>query len=315
MSKFGLLLGLVAAGLIAALVGAARPAHATYPGATGRITFTSDRSGGTDNVFTMRSDGSDVKQLTFLSSGQGFACCSAWSADGHSLGFVEGHGSGGRLYLMNADGSNQHLLMSEDAAFTDNQPSFSPDGTRVIFARCENAIEECAIYTVKTDGHGLNAITHFNQSFNVFDLTPKYAPDGNTIAMGSFHRDGVNNGVYLMDPHGNNIRLITPTALEGLDPDWSPDGSTIAFDTNCCNPQPSEIWTVRPDGSNLQQLTSPGTEHDFLPTYSPQGDKIAFERDVADFSTGSILTMNTNGTGQTTIQTDAFQPNWGPNGS
>src|SRR5438105_3155917 len=130
MSKFGLLLGLVAAGLIAALVGTARPAHATYPGANGRITFTSDRSGGTDNVFTMKSDGSNVQQLTFLSAGQGFACCSAWSPDGHSLVFVEGHGSGGRLYLMNADGSNQHLLFSEDAGFTDNQPSFSPDGAR-----------------------------------------------------------------------------------------------------------------------------------------------------------------------------------------
>jgi Tol biopolymer transport system component len=50
------------------------------------------------------------------------------------------------------------------------------------------------------------------------------------------------------------------------------------------------------------------------PSYSPQGDKIAFTRYPADFSTSSIVTMNPDRSGQTTIQPDAFFPRWGPAG-
>ena len=43
-----------------------------------------------------------------------------------------------------------------------------------------------------------------------------------------------------------------------------------------------------------------------------EGDKIAFGRSSADFTIRSIVTMNSDGTGLTTIQTDAFNPVWGP---
>jgi Tol biopolymer transport system component len=118
-----------------------------------------------------------------------------------------------------------------------------------------------------------------------------------------------------MSSHGANIRQITPSGLGGFQEDWSPDGTTIALSSNCCNALNSAIWAVRPDGSGLQQLTFPGTNHDFVPSYSPQGDQIVFERDSTDFSTRTVVTIPAGGGTPTLIQSDAGDPSWGPAGS
>jgi Tol biopolymer transport system component len=296
------------------LVAVAAPAQATFPGTNGRIAFGSDRYGGTHNIFTMNPDGTHVRRLTSLTADQGAVLRESWSPDGSELVFEKRDAAVTfrDIYVMNADGSNLHQLFAESASYFDFDPTFSPDGGRVIFARCRTDFEACAIYTVKADGHGLTAITHFDVKHNVVDSRPEYSPDGTTIAFDSFNRGGVQAAVYLMNPHGSGVRRITPTGLQALEPDWSPDGTEIAFDTNCCNRLHPAIWTLHPDGSGLEQLTYPTTEYDFTPEFAPEGNGIVFEQDSADFSTSSILTMNPDGSDVTTIKTDAFIPSWGP---
>src|SRR4051794_20438322 len=97
-------LTLLAAVLTATAGVAAVPAHASFPGANGRIAFDSGRAGGTQNIFTVRPDGSDVRQLTFLVAGQGGASQATWSADGRSLAFARaGDGNPSRIFVINAD--------------------------------------------------------------------------------------------------------------------------------------------------------------------------------------------------------------------
>jgi len=312
MSKLRNLLALFAAALISALIGWVGTAYATFPGANGRIAFDSFRAG-PENIFTMRSDGSDVTQLTSVPSGQG-AAVPAWSPDGKDIAFQQGatDGSTSELILMNADGSNQHVVFS-DPSFQDGLPSFSPDGSRLVFQRCSAPLEACATYSIKTDGHGLNAITHFNQSVNNFDAGPKYAPNGTTIAFTSFNRGGVQSAVYLMGAHGANIRQLTPSGLLGFQQDWSPDGTRLAFSSNATIPA-SALWTVKPNGSGLEQLTFPGTNNDLVPSYSPRGDQIVFQRLSADFSTSTVMTMPAGGGTPIAIQDNAGDPVWGPAG-
>jgi hypothetical protein len=76
MGKLRDLLAVLAVALIAALIGGVGTANATFPGNNGRIAFDSFRTG-TQNIFSMQRDGSDVKQLTFLTSGE------ALDKDGH----------------------------------------------------------------------------------------------------------------------------------------------------------------------------------------------------------------------------------------
>jgi Tol biopolymer transport system component len=300
---------------LAAALATASAGQATLPGAEGRIAFTSVRSG-TDNLYSMKPDGSDVRQLTFLTPDQGGDDEAAWSPDGTRIVFTEHNqdGSVWRLWLMNADGSNRHLLFNESDGVNDFQGNWSPDGSRVIFRSCIDAQEECAVYTIRTDGRGLRHITdpRRNAQQNDFDVKPEFSPNGRVVSFSSFNRGGVQNGVYLTGSRGGRINLITPTGLGAVDADWAPDGFRIAFWTHCCNPQTSTIATMNPDGSNIVELTSPAPSHDLRPSYSPQGRHIAFERDAPDYSSSSVMVMNADGSGQTLVQPDAYRPSWGP---
>jgi Tol biopolymer transport system component len=293
----------------------AGPIAATYSGANGRIAFGSDRFGDTHNIFTMNPDGSVVRQLTFLTVDQGAALSQSWSPDGSKLVYErrDAEASFRDIGEMNADGSDQHILFS-DPGFRDFDPKFSADGGRVVFQRCRSDFEACAIYSVRADGRGLTAITHFDVKHNVIDEHPDYSPDGKTIVFDSFNRAGIQAAVYLMDAHGTNVRRVTSPALEATYAGWSPDGSEISMESPCCTPEHSAIWKIHPDGSGPDQLTFPGADYNFNPVFSPAGDKIAFELDSADFSTSSIQTMNANGSAVTTIQVDGFEPSWAPAG-
>jgi Tol biopolymer transport system component len=297
---------------LTALTGAVHTAQANFPGLNGRIAYSQDSTG---EIWTIKSDGSDPQLLASPSDANSFDTDPVWSPNGQLIVFTEfSNNVPARLWLANADGTNRHLLLTDAPGYGDAQANWSPDGSRVIFRRCNfSKYEACAIYTVKVNGTGLNAITKFNANTTggSFDVKPEYSPDGKTISFSSFNRGGVQNGIYLMSPHGTGIHLITPTALGAVDADWAPDGSKIAFWSHCCDPQPEAINTMNPDGSGITQLTSPGASHDLRPSYSPQGDMIVFERDVPDFSTSDIETIPAGGGTPTVIATDAGSPSWG----
>jgi TolB protein len=297
-------------GALAALVATTLPARATAPGPDGRIAFASDRSGpGTQNIYSIEPDGTGMTQLTSLTADQGGASEPSWSPDGKSIVFtVGGPDLPWRIWIVNSDGSNPHPLFAESGR-DDFQASFSPDGSRVIFRGCPSNRDYCAVYSVKTDGHGLTTLTHNNgtSTGEAADVKPEYSPDGSSISFSSFNRGGVQNGVYLMDAHGSKPRLITPTALQAVDADWAPDGSRLAFWGPCCVSEPSQIWTIRPDGSGLTQLTSDGG---IRPSFAPAGDRLAFEGDTADSS--SVYTMPAGGGTPTLLVDDAAWPSWGP---
>jgi TolB protein len=301
-------------GALAAAVATTLPARATAPGADGRIAFASDRSGeGTQNIYSIEPDGTGIRQLTSFTAEQGQASEPSWSPAGTSIVFTLASPdfSTFRIWIANADGSNAHQLFAESGR-NDFQSSFSPDGSRVIFRACPTDREQCNVYSVKTDGHGLTALTHNNGTPNgeTFDVKPEYSPDGTTISFSSFNRGGVQNGVYLMDVHGSKLRLITPTELEAVDADWAPDGSKLAFWGPCCVSGPEGIWTIRPDGTGLTQVTPGSDGNDIRPSFAPAGDRIAFER-FGDGSS-SIYTVPAGGGTPTLLVDDAGWPSWGP---
>jgi Tol biopolymer transport system component len=292
---------LAAAGLVIAL---AAPAAATFPGKNGRIAFILG-----PDVYTMNPDGSDVKQLTNLGP-DGGAFFESWSPDGKQIVFDEYRPPDflGQLWLMNADGSNQHLLLAE-ADFIDERPSFTPEGSSVIFNRCRLNIETgeydtCALYQIGLNGTGLRLITDFE--LDIRDLFPQYSPDNLSLAFTSLSRGGIIAAIYLMTADRSRPSQLTPAPLSANQPDWSPDGKTIAFSAHCCNPQNQEIWVTNVEGNRLHRLTHDGNDyfagpHDFHPSWSPQGNAIVFERDAPDFSSSGIFMMKADGSGPTRL--------------
>ena len=293
------MLKLIGGALILAALALAAPAQAS------RIAFIRD-----NNVFTMKPDGSAVRQLTSLPADTG-AAFDAWSPDGRQIVFDRfPPDAPAQIWVMNADGSAQHLLL-DDPSYDDFTPSFSPDGHFVIFTRCPPVEGQgCAIHRVRTDGTHLKAITRFQ--LEVSDWAPTYSPDGGTIAFGSFSRGGVIAATYLMDADGSHIRRITPPELQLLGGDWSPDGSRLTAGSNCCNPQNGDIFTFKPSGKGLTQLMNTPDENDVGSTWSPDGSAIAFERVNPEFTDEDVYVMRADGSHVRLIQTHARYPNWSP---
>jgi Tol biopolymer transport system component len=286
---------LLTAGFI--LIGLAGTAFAAFPGSNGRISFVSG-----PDIYTMNSDGSDVRQLTSLGPNNS-ANWQSWSPDGRQLVFSEFPPNvPAQLWLMNGDGSNQHLLLSDatDAAYF---PSFSPDGKEVVFSRCppNSQGDACAIYRVRKDGTGLTALTPSEPGTN--DFWPFYSPDGFTIAFQSFNRGGVLGAFYLMNADGSNVRRLTPPEIGAFYASWSPDGSKIAFASHCCDPQNVDIWVINLDGNELKRLTGSAQTDGDIPiayadrylSWSPEGNAIVFWQYNPDTSVVAIFVLSLDG--------------------
>ena len=250
------------------------PASATFPGKNGRIAFLIS-----PDIYSMNSDGSGVRQLTAMGPDR-FAFNESWSHDGKQLVFNE-YGAPefrGQLWLMNADGSNQRVLLAEND-FDSWTPSFSPDGRWVVFTRCRTDFTEaCSVYRIAVEGGSLTALTELE--VGIQDFYPAYAPDGQSLAFKGSGRGGIVQAIYRLIPSKQAIIRLTIPSLDAGAPDWSPDGSTIAFSTYFEHtPQTQDIAIVSAEGGEHRLLTHNGHDyfadpHDFLPSWSPQGDAI-----------------------------------------
>src|SRR6185437_11409617 len=97
------------------------------PPATGdRIAFAAIRDGqGLPDIYTMDPDGSNAVRLT--SNPGNYS--PAWSPDGSQIAFYGNHTGAIGIYVMTANGGNQHMIGPEGAS----DPTWSPDGTKIAF--------------------------------------------------------------------------------------------------------------------------------------------------------------------------------------
>ena len=108
-------------------------------------------------------------------------------------------------------------------------PQLAPDASRVAFVRTTTDLatgeRNADIWTVTGDGSGRpTPLINGNKS----DNTPRFSPDGKTLAFIST-RDGAPQ-VFVSDASGGNVRKVTSLAM-GVQPPlvFSGDGSRIAF--------------------------------------------------------------------------------------
>jgi dipeptidyl aminopeptidase/acylaminoacyl peptidase len=207
---------------------------------------------------------------------------------------------------MNPDGSGQWGL---DLVVGDDNPVWSPDGTRVAFTTYRNGDED--IYSMAPDGSDQKELT-FSQSY---DSDPTWSPDGKAIAFISFRADG--SGIYVMNADGSDQHLLAAVNGYPSHPSWSPDGRSIAFHNfsydYSSGTDRSGIWVLT--GQDLHPLT---TGPDDNPAWSPDGTKLAFDSTRAEAGNTDIYVMNADGTGITRLTTDIApdtHPVWSPDGN
>ena len=297
-------MALAAALVLTTLVAATGPAHATYSGANGRITFGVTAPGDAQpDVYSVLPSGEALHQLT---DDPAFDACAAYSADGEQIAYCSSLGDPvGQfdIWTMKQNGKDKRRLtqLGGSAIF----PDFSPDGGKIAFNARPAGAANNDIYVVSSDGSGLVDVT--NASGN--DVWPAWSTDGSKIVFVS-DRTGLNQ-VWIMNADGSGQRQLTfDSTKKDQTPEWSPDGTKIAYTVDVSTTVAGgDIWVMNADGSDQQPITS-GPERDFGPVWSPDGTQIAF----LDFGSRTVFVMNSDGTGRLAVHPGGVQfvPAWQP---
>jgi Tol biopolymer transport system component/DNA-binding winged helix-turn-helix (wHTH) protein len=154
----------------------------------------------------------------------------AWSPDGSEIVFVsnrEGNYDVFSLYIMNADGSNQHRIYYSFAISAD--PSWSPDGKQIVFAndKEDSRTGNFELFLIEPETVNAEKRLTFHRRY---DIQPAFSPDGRRIAFAS-NADG-NYEIYLMNADGSGLLRVTRDAGNDASPSWSPDGKRIIFSSD-----------------------------------------------------------------------------------
>ncbi len=200
------------------------------------------------------------------------------------------------LYVMNAEGSDMHVVLELQAHTSISFFSWSPDGHRFSFASYGAGSE--GIFTINADG------TDRQQIFDGSGGTVLWSPDGSQLLFDS------RLGVSVANADGSNLltliageQMVTYESFR-----WSPDGSQILSVRPNEQARSDELWVMDADGSNDRRIAVDLTWREGGATWSPDGTQIAFNRD------GDIWTVALNGSGERRVtDSPAYEsmPSWG----
>jgi Tol biopolymer transport system component len=197
---------------------------------------------------------------------------------------TEGVEEGG---LFAVKGGQQNQLTENPA---DTEPSFSPDGRTIAFAR------EGHVYTVRPDGSGERRLTNGQ----VLDSRPQISPNGQIVVFERRSAEGQPANLYSVRVGGGPATDLTPGPEEATEARFAPDGKTIVFVRTSIvggNRVNADLYSIRPSGSGLTRLTTTGRVDEFDPRYFAGG--IVFSRgNQSEGPAGyaDIYSMKKNGT-------------------
>src|SRR3954469_19169273 len=155
-------------------------------------------------VYTVRPDGSQLRQLTHVPDGK-HAGAPDISSNGAKIAYVSDVGGNFAVWAMNTDGTHQHRLFGRDG-YDYLQPNWSPDGKRLLVTRCHQIafLTPCDIVLTDPDGSPQRVLIGGGRVTG----DAKFSPDGKWIAFDS-DRGGFIDSVWVMRLEGGKPVRVT----------------------------------------------------------------------------------------------------------
>jgi TolB protein len=242
------------------------PAQAAFPGANGRISFSSQ-----GDLWSVEADGTDPRALTRTADVE--EAQSAFSPDGTRIAYRRRPPPArpSRSTCMAADGSDQRRISA--STVNETQPAWSADGSRIVFRRSVVGDQKADFWSMRADGTDRGPLV---TTPDADERYPVASPDGTRLAFTS-DRDGQ---YELYVGRGGRRRRTARHVRRGLrlGAVWSPDGTQLAFERGAALDVDAtkDIWRMAADGGAQVRLTPDDDVVDEGPAFSPDGTQIAF---------------------------------------
>lgn len=187
-----------------------------------KIAYYKQTNASTIGVFVMDALSGNSTQIAQFNGDQNTTVTAiSWSRDNIKLLFAN---AVGKMFSVNADGTNLVQLTPSTIGTWDRDGSFSPDGSRVVFERSFN------LWACNSDGSNQILIAD-SSSYDY--KSPNWSRDGSRIVC---VRDV--NTLMLFNPDGTGemvLPVLGDTTVIYL-PRWSPDGTMISFSASTLEP-------------------------------------------------------------------------------
>jgi imidazolonepropionase-like amidohydrolase/Tol biopolymer transport system component len=173
-------------------------------------------------------------QARRLTTGTGFEHSPSFAPDGNRVAYVAGmHGRREEIRVLDLEGGATRTIAAGPYLF---QPSWSPDGTKLVLGRWRWSDRSYHIEVVTADGHCTDSL--IQASGQGFPPRPQFAADGNSVV----YESGQIDSAYIRrmsltessDPE-TLVRLCTECKAALV----SSDGNWVAYRHN------SELWLAR----------------------------------------------------------------------
>ncbi|MFN2578165.1 MAG: DPP IV N-terminal domain-containing protein [Pyrinomonadaceae bacterium] len=234
----------------------------------GQIVYRSSAGGSGADIWIMKADGSNARQLTVgARASRGLAV----TRNGRHIIFSSDRAGQFNLWRVDRDAGNLRQLTAGDGEF---YPQCTPDGQWIVYQ--SNEAIDPRLWKVPTEGGQPVQLTTTRAT------KPAVSPDSQMIAYSYLDIDLTPSrwGIGIISSEGgqrlNRFDFLPTVVYRAVR--WSPDGQSIAFVNNAGGL--SDIWLQPLNGSPPRQLTNFKAEQILAFDWSPDGHSLAFVSNV-----------------------------------